>query len=196
MTIIPEGEMGVLRSHRHAVDRTQLLSDGEHIQQGLSGVLPDPVPSVDDWLPAVPRCSLQVEINVLARLYPTHLLTQTDNKVCGQCLGGSTSFSKCSLRISCLNEHDKFSSEVVRRRIDTGAHLHGSWRGVSQHQDVSVAAHGLDRVRQRLALLRRGGGLAEMDHGATQTLHCRRKRTTGARADLVEHGRHHLTLRE
>lgn len=51
-------------SHRHAVDRAQLLSDGEHIQQGLSGVLPDPIPSVDHWLPAMPRCRLQVAINM------------------------------------------------------------------------------------------------------------------------------------
>lgn len=36
---------------------------------------------------------------------------------------------------------------------------------------VAVAAHGADRVPQRLALLRRGGGLVHVDAGAPEALH-------------------------
>lgn len=33
--------------HRHAIDRAQLLSDGEDVQQGLCGVFSNPIPSID-----------------------------------------------------------------------------------------------------------------------------------------------------
>lgn len=65
---------------------------------------------------------------------------------------------------------------------------------MSEHQNVGVAAHGLDRVGQRFSFLRGRGGFAEVDDRAAQTLHGRREGATGASADLVEHGRHHLTL--
>lgn len=75
-------------------------------------------------------------------------------------------------------------------------HLHSSRLGVPQHQDVGVAAHGLHGVSQRLALLHRGGGLAERHHGAAQPAHGGRKGAAGARACLVEHRCHHFALQD
>ena len=48
---------------------------------------------------------------------------------------------------------------------------------------------------ERLALLGGRHLLVEVDHGAAEPLHRRREGTTGARAHLVEHRRHHLALR-
>ena len=48
--------------HRHAVDRPQLLSDGEDVQQSLSGMFPDSVSSVDHWLTAVTRRTLEIRV--------------------------------------------------------------------------------------------------------------------------------------
>lgn len=78
--------------------------------------------------------------------------------------------------------------------VKAETHLCSSRCWVSEHQNVGVAAHGLDRVGQRLSFLRRRGGFAEVDDGAAQALHGRREGATGASADLVEHGRHHLSL--
>lgn len=46
---------GRLIPHRHAVDRSQLLSDGEDVQQGLGRVLPHAVASIDHGFTAVAR---------------------------------------------------------------------------------------------------------------------------------------------
>lgn len=45
--------------HRHAVDRPQLLSDGEYVQQRLRRVLPHAVSSVDHRLAAMTRRALR-----------------------------------------------------------------------------------------------------------------------------------------
>lgn len=67
---------------------------------------------------------------------------------------------------------------------------------MAQNYDISIAAHGLNRVSQRLALLRGGCGLAEMHNCATQTLHGCCERAAGASAHLIEHGGHDFTLGE
>lgn len=74
------------------------------------------------------------------------------------------------------------------------AHLHSSRHGVAQDDDVGVAAHGLHRVGQGLALLCGGSGLTEVHNGAAEALHCRCERAAGPSAHLVEHGGHDLTL--
>lgn len=43
----------IIIPHRHAVDRPQLLSDGEDVQQGLGRMLPHTVSSVDHRLTAM-----------------------------------------------------------------------------------------------------------------------------------------------
>jgi len=50
--------------HRHAVDRPQLLSDGEDVQQRLGWMLPDAVSSVDHRLTAMTRCTLGSQNNL------------------------------------------------------------------------------------------------------------------------------------
>lgn len=56
-------------AHRHAVDRPQLLPDGEHIQQGLGRMLPHTVPSIDHRLTAMTRRTLNTtEEDVLTKL--------------------------------------------------------------------------------------------------------------------------------
>lgn len=84
--------------------------------------------------------------------------------------------------------------KFLRMCVDPETHLHSSGSRVSEHQDVSVAAHGLNRVCQRLSLLGGRRGIAEMHDGATQTLHGCCKGAAGSSADLVEHGRHDFTL--
>lgn len=44
--------------HRHAIDSPKLLPDGEDVQQGLGGMLSDPIPSVNHWPSAVLGCQL------------------------------------------------------------------------------------------------------------------------------------------
>ena len=40
-------------THRESVDCSDLLPNGEYVEQGLGGVLPNPVPRVDHGLPTV-----------------------------------------------------------------------------------------------------------------------------------------------
>lgn len=65
---------------------------------------------------------------------------------------------------------------------------------MAQHNDISIAAHGLHRVGQGLALLRGGSGFAEVHNGAAEPLHRCSKRAAGPSAHLIEHGGHDLTL--
>lgn len=44
--------------HRHAVDRPQLLSDGEDVQQRLGWMLPHAISSIYHRLTAMTRCTL------------------------------------------------------------------------------------------------------------------------------------------
>lgn len=59
-------------AHRHAVDRSQLLSDGEDVQQGLSGMLPDTVASIDQRLTALTGRALRRRSHV-RKILKTHL---------------------------------------------------------------------------------------------------------------------------
>lgn len=64
-------------AHRHAVDRSQLLSDGEDVQQGLSGMLPDTVASIDQRLTALTGRALRSHVR---KILKTHLQTKQASK--------------------------------------------------------------------------------------------------------------------
>lgn len=66
-------------AHRHAVDRSQLLSDGEDVQQGLSGMLPDTVASIDHRLTALTGRALRRRSHV-HKILKTHLQTKQATK--------------------------------------------------------------------------------------------------------------------
>lgn len=66
-------------AHRHAVDRSQLLSDGEDVQQGLSGMLPDTVASIDQRLTALTGRALRRRSHV-RKILKTHLQTKQASK--------------------------------------------------------------------------------------------------------------------
>lgn len=66
-------------AHRHAVDRSQLLSDGEDVQQGLSGMFPDTVASIDQRLTALTGRALRRRSHV-HKILKTHLQTKQASK--------------------------------------------------------------------------------------------------------------------
>lgn len=65
-------------AHRHAVDRSQLLSDGEDVQQGLSGMLPDTIASIDHRLTAMTGRALRR--SHVHKILKTHLQTKQASK--------------------------------------------------------------------------------------------------------------------
>lgn len=67
-------------AHRHAVDRSQLLSDGEDVQQGLSGMLPDTVASIDQRLTPLTGRALRRRRSHVRKILKTHLQTKQASK--------------------------------------------------------------------------------------------------------------------
>lgn len=82
----------------------------------------------------------------------------------------------------------------MKKVIKNVPHLYSSRHWMAQHNHIRIAAHGLHRVGQGLALLRRGSGFAEVHDRAAEPLHRCSKRAAGPSAHLVEHGCHDLTL--
>ena len=48
-------------THRESIDSADLFPYGEYVEQGLGGVLPNPIPRVDHGLPTVSGGHLETE---------------------------------------------------------------------------------------------------------------------------------------
>uniref|UniRef100_A0A182NW55 Uncharacterized protein n=1 Tax=Anopheles dirus TaxID=7168 RepID=A0A182NW55_9DIPT len=98
-----------------------------------------------------------------------------------------------------MSELDSFRSVQETSALhmqESSTYQNGPRRRMAQHDDVRVARDHLDAVLERFALPRGRGRLVDVDDAPAEPLHGGREAAAGARARLVEDGRHHLAAQQ